>query len=309
MGVDGEGVETSVPQKMYHHGTVTLYFEELLEELTSFALHAFHAQWGRLQLQVAQQNLPPETVLMILDFSQNYTIQAPDEVQSAYWDAPSVTMHGIVYYYICKSPGYKKLVKHYFIQLSNDMQHDHFLPCLAVQQVIQNLENSVVETKQVVQFTDNTSAQYKCQHAFVEIACNVKPIICNFFGEKHGKSDCDAKFSSVKIAITRLINYQNAWHNPNAFLVHSAADLFQLCKMHLESQPLYETNHKGTSFQYFPKESLCRGYDPIADTIPGTKKFHSVSNMAANNGAKTELLCHFVSCACPSCICSPFKRS
>ena len=70
--------------------------------MEEFALHNFNVQWHHLQFSQCQKELPLKVLLQVLDFSQNYTIYTANKVQSAYWDATSVAMHGIVCYYRCQ---------------------------------------------------------------------------------------------------------------------------------------------------------------------------------------------------------------
>ena len=122
----------------------------------------------------------------MLDFSQKYTIHTANEVQSAYWDATSVAMHGIVCYYRYQSESCNQLVTHDFIQLSMDKDHDSFLPGVACELVRENLKNLDLSFDMEVQFTDNCLAQFKSQCPFTEMTRHKERIMQIYFGEWHG---------------------------------------------------------------------------------------------------------------------------
>jgi hypothetical protein len=241
--------------------------------------------------------LPIGVLLEILDFSQNFTIRCADEVQAAYWDVVSVTMHGIVTYYRCPKEGCDAVVKHDFIQLSNTKEHDHFIPRLAVQLVNNELKRMGVSVTKIVQFCDNCLAHYKSQRPFVEITRSALAIIRMFFGEHHGKSACDALFSNIKRSLERFIHKKNSKYNPNPFLIRNAEDMFQACKTHLE-KPVTEDDHHGITFHYVTKKDIRRSRDPTAATVDTTKQFHSV----ANTGEALKLKSRKVGCVCLGCL-------
>ena len=132
-GHDATGKLTSVPQKEWKIGSTYDCFDSLCEQLETFTLHQFNAEWHQLQFSTLQSSVPENIILQVMDFSKNYTIRSADEVQSAYWDALYATIHDIVCYYKC--PGKcGHVVIHEVIHLSNNGTHDSFMPRLAVDQ-------------------------------------------------------------------------------------------------------------------------------------------------------------------------------
>jgi hypothetical protein len=118
-----------------------------------------------------------------------------------------------------------------------------------------------------------------------------------FFGEKHGKSPCDALFSRLKRLIYKIIFKENSKLNNDPFIVKNSSDLFQICKLKLEHSS-NEITHHAISFHHIESRQLRRNDDPTIKTVQGTKKFHS----AMNTGNRLEIKCRKTGCVCKACM-------
>lgn len=85
-----------------HKGLVTVkktvadLIDELVLESDMMAMHLFNAAWAHDQFLSVKDELPKDTVLMALDFGQNYACFYQDEAQTAHWYHDQVTVHPIV---------------------------------------------------------------------------------------------------------------------------------------------------------------------------------------------------------------------
>ena len=102
--------------------------------------------------------MPEGVILMYMDFDN----QLAREVQSAYWDCTSVSIHSIVCFYNCTKVGCNKLVTDKFMQITKEKKHDSFLPRLAEEMIIESLIEKGIPVSIIVQVCDNASTQYKC---------------------------------------------------------------------------------------------------------------------------------------------------
>jgi hypothetical protein len=296
-GLDADGKPTAIPQLIWKTGTVSHAFETLCTQLEPFALHRFNADWHRLMYSQCKSDLVEGVTQETYDFSQNLTIRMPGEVQSAYWDATSVTIHGVVAYYKCPTEGCDKTVTHDFLQLSNDKEKDSFLPRLANEIVLQELLSLGVKVEMRILFSDNCPSQYKSQRPFVHISQSCVPTIKIFFGEKHGKSPCDAMFSTMKKKFTRIMYKENCKINKNPFIIRNSHDLYQVCKLKLEKKSS-ETDHHAISFAHVGGKDLQRNRDPTIHTVEGTKLLHSVMSL----GEPLKMRSRKLGCCCQMCI-------
>ena len=120
-------------------GTIKQLLEELLEEVAFLSEHLLRANWQHEQFEAlqarhcgrnttgatlrARRPFPPKTLVMVMDFAENYTCQYHDEGQSAHWNHNQVTIHPISTYYACSSCD--GLVNESLLLISNDLTHDY----------------------------------------------------------------------------------------------------------------------------------------------------------------------------------------
>ena len=113
--------------------------EELLEEVAFLSEHLFRANWQHEQFEAlqarhcgsnttgatlrARRPFPPKTLVMVMDFAENYACQYHDEGQSAHWNHNQVTIHPISAYYACSSCD--GLVNESLVLISHDLTHDY----------------------------------------------------------------------------------------------------------------------------------------------------------------------------------------
>ena len=78
----GEKRRLQLVEMQTHPGEMFLYFTKLLE---TFPAHRFCAKWQHEQLQNLLENLPLGHVCYIHDYSENYSCQHQDQIQSLYY--------------------------------------------------------------------------------------------------------------------------------------------------------------------------------------------------------------------------------
>ena len=81
-------------------GNVYTLMKEL-KEVDFLKQHLFRTDWQHAQF-ITMKNLDPfpvNSILMMMDFAENYTCTYQDEVQAAHWAHDQVTIHPAVTYY------------------------------------------------------------------------------------------------------------------------------------------------------------------------------------------------------------------
>ncbi len=156
-GYNPHGEETIIPQKIEVEGNVTDCFQQLVEELEPHALHVFHVTWNLSEIEHLRKNVPEGVVVMYMDFAKNFDLQPAREIQSAYWDCTSVTIHGIVCFYRCTTEGCQKIVTDKYMHVTKEKKHDSFIPRVAMEQTINLLIKKGVPISLIVQACDNAS--------------------------------------------------------------------------------------------------------------------------------------------------------
>lgn len=103
------------------------FFDQLRSQLKAFIQHDFTAKWQALQFKRCIANFEPGTVVIVMDFSENFTIVYPREPQSMYFNNASIAIHVMVVYRHAevKSDGFDGGVrKEYHFFMSDDTKHD-----------------------------------------------------------------------------------------------------------------------------------------------------------------------------------------
>ena len=134
-----------------------------------------------------------------MDFAENYACKSIDEIQSAYWNMTSVTLHPIVVYYY----GTNGSLEHQsHVIVSNVLSHSTSTVCAFLDEVIPKLKDIDPELQFIHYWTDSPSSQYRNKTMFSTIAWHEAlygvPARWNYFEAGHGKGPGDGLGGTVK---------------------------------------------------------------------------------------------------------------
>ena len=266
--------------------TSSALVKELCTEANVMPEHIFNASWQYRQFTTLIDDLPQTTVVMVLDFGQNYACFYQDEAQAAHWFHNQVTVHPIVAYYKC--PEVDETVKEELIFLSPDNTHDSSAVASFVHEAIGHLtEKRGLSIGHLIQFTDGCSAQYKSKRPFKHIAVAQEtygfPVSRAFFGSRHGKGPCDGATGVVKAFVRNAVRARRV-------IVSNADEMFSYCQ---EQMTICEGKAKRT---FFKVEEIDRSNDCQAKTVKGTRALHCVQALSP-----TLLLTRNLACFCEPC--------
>ena len=87
-----------------------------------------------------------------------------DEPSGAHWDHEQITIHPTACFYPCLACG--ELVKEELIFITHDRQHDVNAVRVFQKKSIEHLISKCVKVKEIIEFTDHCSNQYKSKLAF-----------------------------------------------------------------------------------------------------------------------------------------------
>lgn len=77
----------------------TDFIEMMITAFEEFAAHVKRVKDQYAAVKDMKDKLPDNQVLIQMDFSENYTCNTLEEIQSAYWNASMVTLHPVVIYH------------------------------------------------------------------------------------------------------------------------------------------------------------------------------------------------------------------
>ncbi|KAE8737649.1 hypothetical protein FOCC_FOCC016886 [Frankliniella occidentalis] len=169
--------------------------EVAAEELLKLIPHDYIAKTQGAYVRNAKQSLDCSKVLVLMDFSMNYSCLVQGEVQSYHWSKTQVTVHPVcVYYRENLNDDETKLISICF--LSDDLTHDVFLVNKFQELTISFIKDRFPQVVEVEYITDGCSQQHKSKGSFYNL-CNHErqfgiKVTHTFFATSHGKSACDS---------------------------------------------------------------------------------------------------------------------
>ena len=239
------------------------YFMEMLNKLKQ---HDFIAKVQTNYVQDLKTNLKHGEVLVIADFSENYTCIVQDAIQSYHWHASQATVHPFMCYYK-DSDG--QLLNRCYIIIAESTVHDTVSVHLFQKKLITFLTELLggVPSK-IFYVSDGCSAQYKNRKNFVNLCHHLEDFGIaaewHFFATSHGKTAADGIAGTLKRLATKA-----SLQRPTDNQILSAEQLFT-----------FATNEiHGMNFGYVDKKEyeeleLLEARFSQSKTIPGTQKFH-----------------------------------
>ncbi|KAJ4432757.1 hypothetical protein ANN_21395 [Periplaneta americana] len=247
--------------------TLSELCESLTQKIEKLIPHSFSSQFQSDYLKMRKETLDEGSVLILMDFSENYSFVVQDEAQGFHWNNGSCTLHTVVVY--CKIN--QDLQSRSLCIISDDLDHDVALVYLTQKLVLDFLKSEFPEAplKHVEYFTDGCAAQYKnCKNfrniCYLEQDFSMK---CNwsFFATTHGKSRCDGIGGTLKRLVTKT-SLQRLYKDQ----ITTALQVYEFCQKNL----------KGITGFYVSKEYMVQvrtflcGHFENAKTIPSTRSMH-----------------------------------
>lgn len=167
------------------------FIKVMKESVDKFREHVKRVKDQYRALRQMKEKLPEKHLILQMDFSENYTCQAMEEIQSAYWNSSMVTLHPCVSYY--KTDG--KLIHKSTVFVSHILHHNATMVYAIVNKMMENIKQNVPDTEYVHFWTDSPTSQYRNKYIF-NLICqfqerfNMKAS-WQYFESGHGKSACD----------------------------------------------------------------------------------------------------------------------
>ena len=281
----------SAPDNVYIRGTTKQCLEDLFSMMKYLTGHLFRANWHRNMYEYMLKQIIVGFIVQIFDYSMNFRNTHQNEVQSAYWNGTQTTIHSIINHLKCLFCD--ETITLVLAQISDDLQHDSFHARSCHTAGFKYLAEKGYPMDLVVQFCDNCAGQYKSRRPFAEIARSSVQIIRVFFGEKHGKSECDGFFGRIKRWMTNEVKTCKVTLN-------CAKDFYEHAKNNYPAAKEQQgCQHYKVVFQYIPSSDVRRRHDcDLHSAVKGTRKLYSVRNTTQ----PLSLLVRNVPCLCPPCI-------
>lgn len=215
-------------------------------------------------------------ILVLLDFSENYSFIIQNAAQGYHWNNSQATVHPFEVYF--KSNG--KLENVSFIIISEVMTHDTKAVQLFISKLLNFLKQSIIFSK-ISFMSDGAAAHYKNKKNFASL-CNFKSkhgleAEWHFFATSHGKGPCDAIGGTLKRMAKRASLAKDCGNT-----IKTPRELYEWAVTQTDK------NITKLNFCYISNEqytTTAEEFDELfkkAKTISGTQKFHSFVPIAHN---------------------------
>ncbi|XP_048756194.2 uncharacterized protein LOC125666908 isoform X1 [Ostrea edulis] len=293
--------EVSKRQEVLKSGTPEELIDEIANELDFLSIHLFEARWQQDQFSQLSKEFPEKSVVMTIDFAENYTCFSQNEIQGAHWAKDSVTIHPCVVLYRCPNDG--EIVDECVDIVSDDLCHDSHAVNFFTKSVMKHLkEERQLEIDHAYIISDGCAGQYKSKVPLMDASCSKEDLGCTvercYYGSRHGKNRCDGEAGVLKAKGTRAVKNGEA-------IIYDAKSFYN-CVKSLEKGPAGETEckHKRRTILWVDSTAINRKRDDRnVKTVEGTRKLHSV--LGEQRGTiRTRRL----SCFCEQCLCFRFDR-
>lgn len=185
-------------------------FEHMNTLLDSFAAHQFRANWQHTQMNNLLDNLPKDHVCCVHDYSENYSCQHQDQLQTLYFSKTQASIHVTILHRhaILDIDGVEStdeepnvVTEHLFV-ISPDLKHNHHSVHEVRSLVAGHLQSINHPVKVLHEFTDGCSAQYKSRHCMGDVTHSDVDFgfttIRNFFETSHAKGPQDGAGANLK---------------------------------------------------------------------------------------------------------------
>ena len=142
--------------------TVTEFVEELMDKLQVLKLHQFINNQQTKYFYKVKESLPIGNVLVVGDFSENYSFIYQDAVQGVHWSNTSCTLHP----WMCYFKGEDSKLKTYsLLFISDSVTHNTVAVDAFKKRLIlllkERLSQDGILLTEVQYFSDGCSKQYK----------------------------------------------------------------------------------------------------------------------------------------------------
>ena len=248
------------------------FVQSLIAKIQVLKVHMFIHDMQTKHFYDVKENLSPGEVLVVGDFSENYSFVVQDAAQGVHWSNSSCTLHPWVCYYKEEEDSVIKTLSVLFI--SDCLTHDT-IAVYAFQKHLIALLKKKVDLTAIQYFSDGCSKQYKNKKNFLNLAYHASDFGVladwSFSATSHGKGPWDGLAGSAKreAALESLRRPQD-----NQILTP------------LEFYKFTKEKFKNVVVDFVSQEDITNLHSEVledrfecAKTIKGTLGFHSYSSI------------------------------
>ncbi|KAJ8726803.1 hypothetical protein PYW08_015200 [Mythimna loreyi] len=266
-------------------GTVTELIKKFIKDLITFKIHYFNKNYQYKAYRKYIENLDNDAVVIVCDFSENYTCKLSEEIQAVHFQTNQITLHTSVLYQKNKRP--KPICS-----ISPVNEHGPGAIWAHLDPIFRDIFTNSPHVKKIHIFSDGPTTQYRQKNNFYLFTKRLSDYgfevgTWNYFEASHGKGAADG----VGGAIKRKLDYYVA-HGHD---ITSAEDAFTYLQDNIKVK-LYMITVKDI-------QDMCEMIPQNVIPVKGTMKLHQIIYTLQD---KQKICYRTLSCICEekgSCRC------
>ncbi|XP_052087680.1 uncharacterized protein LOC127724675 [Mytilus californianus] len=263
------------------------FVSAVLVQVCEFQQHVSRVRIQYKALTNLKENLPAGNAIVQMDFAENFSSCSADEVQSAYWNSSSVTLHPVVVYY---KDGDDKMAHTNYVFVSDDLGQNIGTVYTILQKLIPKIKQNINDLKKIHYWTDSPSSQYRNKTAFYLVSDHQNlfgvDATWNYFETGHGKGPCDRIGGTSKRIADQAIKQ-------GKIVVQDAREYYEHVQVH----------HTSATYVFVESTDCVKSRLELTEInktlkpVQGTMQIHSVVGVATG-----EIKTCITSCYCNDCL-------
>ncbi|XP_054288719.1 uncharacterized protein LOC129004253 [Macrosteles quadrilineatus] len=262
--------------------TIAELKQQYIDQLNLYKIHTYNIQHQSTALKCLKEHLKPNEIVIVADFSENYSCKYSEEVQSAHFGGAKaeVTLHTGVFYTKCNIKGNQ------FATISPSKRHDASAVWAHLTPILKEIKSNHPETNTIHFQSDGPTSQYRNRFNFylmkkILIEIGIERATWNFTEPGHGKGTADGVGGQLKRKADQLVLHGHD--------ITCATELFKEL----------DQNASKVKLHFVPEEDinqidLKRGKEENIQQIKNTLKLRQVAwNAADQDGLQLRLLSCF----------------
>ena len=235
-------------------------------------MHLFYCCWQAMQFDECKKQLQKGDVMLIMEFSTNYSHHKQGEIHGAFWCRRQTTFHPIITYYPCPQKCDWLACDEIMIVLK-DIKHDSFAVDTFVDRTLSHLKENGIPVKRIIMWSDNCGTQYKSCKVFDSMSkFKDIPVMHNYFCAKHGKAEADSANGCLSMHLDAVVRSGSQEFSDAGELVH-------YCDLKLRVHNDDDAMCCHWQRHYFEVSNINRDESVKCETVNGTLSFYSVHNV------------------------------
>lgn len=232
-------------KEIKYNDTSTQWLKRMTENVIDFKKHYYLAKIQSQKITEDIRKFSYDTVNLIFDFSENFSIQNQNEIQAAYYLRPQVTIFTAVAYFYEYDEDEKEICrpKSYGI-ISDTRDHDKYTASTFIDFLIDSVLNEKENIRLINFWSDGAPSHFKSKFSIsnmirLEEKFSTK-LRWNFSATSHGKTQADGVGGTIKNMVDRRIKAQN-------LVISSPFEFFQTAQQICENVSIHYISESNIS--------------------------------------------------------------